>query len=220
MSSTCNNSFYTRIQAFGTASAFDPHYIMKAGSIGPPNGASYDSSSSQNSTKTIDVNVDVSEASACKIYCLGNEIPRNAIIQNVSLNAHKSISDSTFNAMIGFGVSASGSVGCARDIPTVVFGYLEEIEAGPQTGYQDSTLNHGAYVCLTGCPTAYQIIRTTALRHEPCSGPNGNYLPNLIDAPIFPVLQINTAATPTTPSPCCPCPCPPIINAKITYFCP
>ena len=44
--STCNNSFYTRIQAFGTASAFDPPYITKAGSIGPPNGESCDSSSS------------------------------------------------------------------------------------------------------------------------------------------------------------------------------
>ena len=217
---SCNNSFYTRIQAFGTASAFDPPYITKAGSIGPPNGESCDSSSSQNSTKTIDVDVNLSEAAACKIYCLGNEIPRNAIIQNVSLNAHQSISDTTFTTMLGFGVSASGSVGCARDIPTLVFGYLDGIEAGPQTAYEDSTLNHGVYECMTGCPTAYQIITTPTLQNSPCSGPNGVVSPNIIDAPIFPVLQILMAATPTPPSPCCPCPCPPVINAKITYFCP
>jgi hypothetical protein len=222
MTSTCNNSFYTRIQAFGTASAFDPHYITKAGSVGPPNGASCDSSSSQNSTKTIDVDVNLSEASACKIYCLGNEIPRNAIIQNVSLNAHQSISDSTFNAMLGFGVSASGSVGCARDIPTLVFGYLEGIDPGSQTVYENNKLNHGAYHCSTGCSSVYSIITNDELLNMPCTGAFGNVTsdPNIIDAPIFPVLQIVSAATPPTPSPCCPCPCPPIINAKITYFCP
>ena len=218
MSSTCNNSFYTRIQAFGTASAFDPHYIMKAGSIGPPNGESCGSSSSQNSTKTIDVNVDVSEASACKIYCLGNEIPRNCVITNVSMNANNSLTDQMFSAIVGVGVSASGAIGCDRDKPALVYGYLEGAAVGDPNVYSANSINSGTALEFLDPPeTVFNIIQTPSLQHSPCTG---STIPNTKDGPIFPVLQILTASTPTPPSPCCPCPCPPIINAKITYFCP
>ena len=221
MTSTCNNSFYTRIQAFGTASAFDPHYITKAGSVGPPNGASCDSSSAQNYTKTIDVNVDVSEAFPCKIYCLGNEIPRNCIITNVSMNAHNSLTDQTFTAVLGVGVSASGAIGCDRDTPALVYGFLGNSPAGLTTEYDDYSINSGTAVRVFDqtqvATTVYTLIQNPELQHSPCTG---SIIPNTKDGPIFPVLQVITAASSTTPSPCCPCPCPPIINARISYFCP
>ena len=225
MTSTCNNSFYTRIQAFGTASAFDPHYIMKAGSIGTPNGASYDSSSSQNSTKTIDVDVDVSDATMCEIFCLGLPIPRNAVIQSVSMNGNRTVNDNFFWASIGLGAAASGAVGCALYTPTKVSQLLVN-EAGTTTGsYQDDsslngTINDGCTV-LGIDKTAFNIITNPITNPTGCpSGPVGNYSDISYEGPIYPVLQVIAKTISSSSSPCCPCPCPSIINAKMTYYCP
>ena len=211
--STCNNSFYTRIQAFGTASAFDPPYITKAGSIGPPNGESCDSSSSSFPYHLINVDVDVSKVKTCDIIKLGNKIPYGCVIKDISMRSQCTLTDTMLSVSLGFGVAATGATGCFVDIPQVVYSSLDEQSSSSINGAV-----HQCYEC-NGTPNGeveINMLETNLGHAQSCTNPMTP--PPLIGGPVFPCLYINSA-TVTSPNLCCPCP-PAIINAKIVYYCP
>jgi hypothetical protein len=225
--STCKNSFYTRIQAFGTASAFDPHYIMKAGSIGPPNGESCGSSSQEN-TNTINVKVNLADHNMCDIICLGVPIPRNCVPIYVSMNGNRTITDSTFTASLGYGVGLTGSVGC-NNKPIYFWTILDNPpEAGPIIGnYMNNTYINDGYLNLFTDPairgkTAQEWITVYINTSNTCGTAPTTTLLNSFDGLIYPCLRITGMTNPPSPSPspCCPCPCPQIIDVKMTFLYP
>lgn len=221
--STCKNSFYTRIQAFGTASAFDPPYITKAGSIGPPNGESCGSSSQENTT-TINVQVDLAGHNMCDIICLGVPIPRNCIPLSVSMNGNRTITDSMFSATLGYGVGPSGPFGCSYK-PNVFWDILDTPPpVGNTSGsYETNTINDG-FIELFNNTTNTAQYYVTHETPEQCTTPAPSHvkLPYSFTGLIYPCLQIIAITNPPSPSPspCCPCPCPQIIDVKMTFSCP
>ena len=226
MTSTCNNSFYTRIQAFGTASAFDPHYIMKAHSIGPPNGESCGSSSQENTT-TINVQVNLAGHKMCDIICLGVPIPSNCAPLYVSMNGNRTITDPSFTASLGYGVGMTGSVGCFNK-PIYFWNITgaENIFSGDSSGNYDeynTKINDGFILLNTSLTTAQASVRGGESEGCDDAAPVATLEPSF-DGLIYPCLRITGMTNPPSPypspSPCCPCPCPQIIDVKMTFLCP
>ena len=78
-----SNANYTRIQAHGTASAFEPSFINRAATVGPPQGPVQPDSP----YKVLDATVDLTGAVTDQIFPIG-EIPPGCFITAVYLNSN------------------------------------------------------------------------------------------------------------------------------------
>lgn len=115
MSSHHGNANYTRIQAHGTASAFEPGFINQAATVGPPHGPAETGSP----FKVLDTTVDLRGASTGDIFLIG-QIPPGCLVTAVSFNSNDTLGPGN---ILTFGLSEPGEFYEIEDFaPTVVPG--------------------------------------------------------------------------------------------------
>ena len=86
MSSNANAN-YTRIQAHGTASAFEPGFINQAATVGPPHGPVQTGSP----YKVIDVTVDLTGAVSDREFIIGDALQQGCLIHTVSYDSNNTL---------------------------------------------------------------------------------------------------------------------------------
>jgi hypothetical protein len=140
-----SNSNYTRIQAHGATSAFEPGFINQAATVGPQHGPV-----SVGTSKVIDVTVDLAGRSTGDTIKLGDVIPQGCVITAVVLNGNGTLED-TVQLVFGIGEAVPPSTSL---VPNLVSAIQTSTPVGtPDDVGEDLNGGQGAPKAVVPVPT-------------------------------------------------------------------